>query len=210
MTNYFNTWFYSDPHFLHANIVSFSGRPFEDVTEMNEALVENWNRTVGDDDLIWVLGDVAMGSIADSLALCARLRGRKFLLCGNHDRPWAGARHSAKQSHNWAKRYIDEGRFEVVLDGGTVPVVELHSDLGDVAVQLCHFPRVGDHTVEERYKEWRPKDDGGWLLHGHVHEAWHIDPPNRQINVGVDVNDFRPVQDSALAEIILGYGVDDQ
>lgn len=39
-----------------------------------------------------------------------------------------------------------------------------------------------------------------WLLHGHVHDQWQVN--GRQINVGVDVWDYRPVEVGRLAELI--------
>ena len=42
------TWFTADLHFGHANIISYSGRPFADATAMNEALIERWNASVHD------------------------------------------------------------------------------------------------------------------------------------------------------------------
>lgn len=203
MTNYFS----SDLHFGHSNIIEYSGRPFKDVPDMNERLIENWNATVAPEDTVWVLGDVAMGLIADSLALAARLQGHKILLCGNHDRAWAGwQQHRPGKKYNWAQRYMEEGGFAVVLDGTTVPAITLSGTSGDVAVRLCHFPFDGDHTERDRYIPWRPEDDGGWLVHGHVHEAWRI--RGRQINVGVDQWNFRPVSETTLADIILGHQVD--
>jgi calcineurin-like phosphoesterase family protein len=59
---------------------------------MNIALIERWNEAVGDDDEVVVLGDFAMGRIAETLPLAALLRGRKVLLAGNHDRCWSGHR----------------------------------------------------------------------------------------------------------------------
>ena len=48
------------------------------------------------------------------------------------------------------------------------------------------------HIRYLRYIEHRPDDDGGWLLHGHVHEKWRQN--GRQINVGVDAWNFAPGQ----------------
>ncbi len=64
----------------------------------------------GDD--VWVLGDFALGKIADTLPVVRDLAGRKFLVAGNHDRCWAGHRRSA----TWTERYIDAGFAEVRQD----------------------------------------------------------------------------------------------
>lgn len=59
---------------------------------MNDALIANWNATVGPADEVWVLGDVALGRITETLRLVANLAGRKHLVPGNHDRCWPGHR----------------------------------------------------------------------------------------------------------------------
>lgn len=63
MTNVFVT---SDTHFSHKNACKFMNedglakmRPWNDVEEMNEALIENWNKVVSKDDKVYHLGDVA-------------------------------------------------------------------------------------------------------------------------------------------------------
>ena len=63
-----------------------------------------------------------------------------------------------------------------------------------------HFPYEGDSHDEDRFTRWRPVDDGAWLLHGHVHTSWQVN--GRQINVGVDVWDYAPVSEAALAALI--------
>lgn len=37
-----HTFFTSDTHFNHANIIRFCNRPFKDVNQMNEVLIENY------------------------------------------------------------------------------------------------------------------------------------------------------------------------
>lgn len=81
-----NTWFISDTHFFHDNILEFSNRPFTTVGEMNEALVENWNAVVQPTDVVYHLGDFAMGREFDALeAICGSLNGFVHLIPGNHD-----------------------------------------------------------------------------------------------------------------------------
>lgn len=82
-------WVCADPHFGHANICKFMNkdgtklRPWDDANEMDEALVENWNRVVEEKDRIYVLGDVVINRRA--LKTLGRLKGRKKLIRGNHD-----------------------------------------------------------------------------------------------------------------------------
>lgn len=76
----------SDTHFSHARISELAARPFGSVAEMDAELIRRWNETVAPADVVLYLGDVALGSIADSLPLTAQLNGRKFLVPGNHDR----------------------------------------------------------------------------------------------------------------------------
>ena len=83
-------YFTADLHLGHRNIIDYSGRPFRDVEQMDEALVEGWNATVAPDDEVMVLGDFAMGSIDETLPVAGVLNGRKVLLAGNHVRCWLG------------------------------------------------------------------------------------------------------------------------
>lgn len=87
-----NIWFTSDHHFDHANILKFTGdagqpiRPgFCCVNEMNERMIDNWNRVVKPGDHVWHLGDFAMGNHTVAERIIKRLHGRKRLCVGNHD-----------------------------------------------------------------------------------------------------------------------------
>jgi len=84
------TWFTADPHLGDRNIIRYYDRRFESVGVMSRALNARWNEIVDDDDTVWVLGDFALGTIADTLPLAGELRGELILLTGNHDRCWAG------------------------------------------------------------------------------------------------------------------------
>lgn len=183
-------YFTADLHFGHANIIRYCHRPFGSVPEMNAALVDNWNAVVDDTDEVWVLGDVAMGPIRESLDVVAQLAGHKILVAGNHDRCWAG---QERAPSDWTARYVDAG-FADVLQG----TVDLAID--GRPVRAGHFPYEGDSHDEDRFVRFRPDDDGSWLLHGHVHTSWRVN--GRQINVGVDVWDYAPVAETVLAAII--------
>lgn len=51
------TFFTSDTHFNHANIIHFCNRPFKDVEQMNETIIANWNNVISQDDTVFHLGD---------------------------------------------------------------------------------------------------------------------------------------------------------
>ena len=157
---------------------------------MNRALIDNWNETVAENDTVWVLGDFALGKIAETLPLVAELSGRKILLAGNHDRCWAGHRRRAEA---WTARYLDAGFGEVVQGSARL-------DIGGHTVIACHFPYRGDSHGQDRFREHRPVDEGAWLLHGHVHDRWTQN--GRMINVGVDATGFRPISESTVAAMI--------
>lgn len=84
------TWVYSDPHFYHKNIVTFTNydgskvRPWDDAEQMTEDMIEWYNEVVADGDRVYVLGDVAFTPKAMRDAV-SRLKGRKVLIPGNHD-----------------------------------------------------------------------------------------------------------------------------
>ena len=84
------TWFTADLHLGHRNIIDYCNRPFRDVEAMNNALVENWNESIAADDTVWIVGDFALGKIADTLPMVGALHGNKILVAGNHDRCWVG------------------------------------------------------------------------------------------------------------------------
>lgn len=78
-----NIWVIGCTHFGHENIIKYCDRPFDNAVEMNECMVDNWNETVKDGDIVYHVGDVFFGAGGrDSLA---RLKGRKRLILGNHD-----------------------------------------------------------------------------------------------------------------------------
>lgn len=116
------TWVIADPHFGHRNICSFTNydgtkvRPWDNVDDMDEALVANWNERVGDRDRIYVLGDVVMHH--RHLPIFDRLKGRKVLVRGNHD--------LAKLSQY--ARYFDDVRGIVVKRGFVLTHVPVHPD----------------------------------------------------------------------------------
>ena len=73
----------ADTHFNHSNIIKYCNRPFKDIDEMNNTIINNWNRVVDKDDIVYHLGDVLLGD--DIKSFLNRLNGKIYLIRGNHD-----------------------------------------------------------------------------------------------------------------------------
>jgi calcineurin-like phosphoesterase family protein len=184
-------FFTSDLHFGHNNIIAFCQRPFDSVDEMNECLINNWNSVVTDDDEVWVLGDVCMGKLDDSLNLINELNGTLHLISGNHDRTWSGNKKGVEAA---VTRYLAAG-FTTISESGSGRVGGRH-------VLMSHFPYERDERHGARFADFHPIDQGAWLLHGHVHELWR--QRGRQINVGTDAWNYTPVSEETIIDLIAG------
>ena len=169
-------WFSADHHFGHFNVIRYCSRPYTSVYEMNEDMIQKWNAVVSPTDEVWYLGDFSMS--AHYLPILKKLNGSIKLIVGNHDKAFP----KKKIKPQAVQLYRDVGFVEVHLE--PVKFEEFW---------LCHFPYAGDHPNEERFAAHRVKDDNyTWVLHGHVHNSLPRLRP-RQLNVGVDCWDFRPV-----------------
>jgi calcineurin-like phosphoesterase family protein len=198
----------SDLHFGHRNILEYcEGRQTllptlaEDPTAwldggvagMDEALIARWNETVAPDDDVMIVGDLCMGKLDESLALVPRLYGNKKLIPGNHDRCWEFARNKTPEKAKAMKDKYTAVGLEIWPGQSTVQI-------GKYTVLVCHFPYRGDSHDEDRFLYARPFDEGRFLLCGHVHDSWLTS--GKQINVGVDVWDYKPVPDAELIHLI--------
>jgi calcineurin-like phosphoesterase family protein len=81
------SWFTSDEHYGHANIIKFCNRPFANIYEMQETLIDNHNARVKDGDYTYHLGDLFWRTVTirEAQAILDRLNGKHFLILGNHD-----------------------------------------------------------------------------------------------------------------------------
>ena len=86
MTNLFVT---SDTHVGHRRLLEIyepeRRKKWSTVEAMNEGIIDNHNKIVGDNDIVWFLGDCAFGKEHDNVALFRRMKGVKHLILGNHD-----------------------------------------------------------------------------------------------------------------------------
>lgn len=80
-------FYIGDLHFGHEKILWLDNRPFKTIDEMRETLIRNWQDTVTDDDIVFVLGDMFWKTVPDieRKRIMDRLPGEKILIAGNHD-----------------------------------------------------------------------------------------------------------------------------
>jgi len=173
------TWFTSDQHFFHSNILTFKNsaggliRPgFDDVFHMNEVMVERWNAVVGFNDKVYHLGDFSMGTSHRNISIASRLNGDKVLIKGNHDN---------------AKLKIYSEFFRDIRSE-----VHLKTPEGDIVV-FTHRPiRFDAPNAESNIVHFN--------VHGHLHQNEVADP--RYINVCVEHTNYTPVSWEELLLLI--------
>ena len=78
-------WFTSDLHFCHDREFLYKPRGFDNVWDMNRAIVENWNAVVQPEDDVYVLGDLMLNNNDEGMRLLKSLKGNIHIILGNHD-----------------------------------------------------------------------------------------------------------------------------
>jgi len=170
-------YFTSDTHFGHKNIIEYQGRPFSDIMEHNEKLIENWNSVVPKDGIVIHQGDFSLKTGSTTLKwILESLNGKIYLNEGNHERD------ILKKS--WTREYFEDiqQRYEIEVMDGDKFINVIISD---------HFPL---------YSWWRKPYDS-IHTYGHMHGNYDL-PIKNTWDVGVDVNDYKPISYFELLEKI--------
>ena len=169
-------WFTADLHLGHANIIKHCERPWEDVQQMDDALIANVNASVAPSDELWVLGDFSMRPLDEVRAYRERIECRNvYLVRGNHDKDFGPSGQSSPWSGEW----------------------DYHVLKGERRLVLFHYPIVEP--------EWAGGYHGSIHLHGHIHARPAYNEAQRaagtlRYDVGVDANGYAPVSERQLYE----------
>lgn len=168
------SWVCADQHFGHTNICKFTNddgsplRPWDDVAEMDEALVKNWNDRVGEFDRVYLLGDVVINR--RHMHTLSRLKGKKVLVKGNHD---IFALSDYLPHFEDIRAYAVKNRLKL-FDGRMANVI------------MTHIPI---HT--ESLARWDMN------IHGHLHSGHvkdkHGKPDKRYVCVSVEHTNYAPI-----------------
>lgn len=160
----------SDTHFNHSNIIKYCNRPFSDVNEMNNTLIDNWNKIVNKNDLVIHLGDFSFGkTIASIKKIRDKLNGDIILILGNHD-------------------YLSQDDY--IKAGFSHVYSKLEVNLYNTFCIFCHFQML----------YWNKSEHGSMHFYGHHHKETDkaeaiasMYASNRRFNAGVDLNNYTPI-----------------
>jgi calcineurin-like phosphoesterase family protein len=160
-------WFTSDTHFGHKKILEYTNRPFASVEKMDETLIDNWNQKVADDDEVYHLGDVALTSPSKLRKILDRLKGKIYLVRGNHDK----SAEACKERFEWIKDY-----YELTID-------DSDGYQGKQLVVLFHYAM----------RVWQASHYGTYHLYGHSHGQLPDDPTSLSFDIGIDCHNYAPI-----------------
>lgn len=160
---------------------------------MNNILISNWNSVVSENDITFILGDFCFDQKSQWIKFLKQLNGKKYLIQGNHDKDDA----------------IPHEMFEGVAD-----IMKVYIYSHTVSNEDDNDERdIYDKFVLNHYcmTAWPGQWQGFYHLFGHSHtrknntglDATLIDKrPLPSYDVGVDNNDFTPISQEAVVEIL--------
>lgn len=173
-----------------------SFRKAADTDAHDAAVVANINAMVGEDDELWILGDIGYRTSVHHLKDCLRqLRCRHLhAIIGNHDDWWMGDKPALNL-------------FESIEPNGTVELSGMDTNAPDAAeiVNLSHFPYQEDLAYgwpddAVRFHEQALPFDGRKLLYGHTHQLTPAGARPESLNVGLDAWNLMPVSQEQVAD----------
>jgi calcineurin-like phosphoesterase family protein len=185
-------FFTSDTHYNHANICSSTTkwtdpvtcREFKSLEHMNSHLVGNINEVVGQDDILFHLGDWSFGGFEQIELFRNQIVCRNVhIITGNHDHHIENNRDGVQSLFSSVNKYLN---LVVKYNVGT-PL------MGDARFALMHFPIAS----------WDNMARGAIHLHGHVHfENDKRIGVGKMMDVGVDGNGLYPIDMSEVLSIM--------
>lgn len=162
------TFFTSDTHFDDGDAIEYFDRPFKNVDEMNEIMVERWNQVVTDEDTVYHLGDFTLDDIQHFTKWVSRLNGAIKILPGSHDDPWL-------------KGFVSTARVQVVAPLISLEFPEIVAGPSGLVIVLCHYSM----------QVWDRSNHGSWHLFGHSHGK--LKGIGLSFDVGMDCTEFTPL-----------------
>lgn len=176
-----DVFFSSDTHFCHNQPFLYEPRGFQSVEEMNEAIIERWNKVVKPDDVVYHLGDIMLNDDIKGIEYFRRLNGQIFLIFGNHD------------SNKRKDLIAAECPYKMMGGWYAIPIKYSKFNL-----YLSHYP-----TLTANYDD-RHLNQHVINLHGHTHQQTNFLNPSNPFmyHVGLDSHNCMPIHiDDIIKEI---------
>ena len=173
-------FFTSDTHFCHRQEFLWSPRGFSNVEEMNEAIIERWNKVVKPEDIVYHLGDTMLNDNEKGIECFKRLNGQIFIIWGNHD------------TQNRTNMLFGECRN--LAGGWYATVIKYHNH----SIYLSHYPTLTSNFDDKHFNQHVIN------LHGHIHSKnnWMIPTNPFMYHVGLDSHNCTPVHiDEVITDI---------
>lgn len=156
-------WVTSDQHFNHDKIIQYANRPFNNVREMNRAIIERHNSRVKTGDTVYVLGDFRLTTNGPTKwELEQALNGKLVFIQGNHD-----------------KQNGQRGLSYAVMQSHGLNILLTHKPVDILRINELH------QRIDENNRSIN------LVLVGHVHNLWTF--RDYMVNCCVDVWDFYPI-----------------
>lgn len=167
-----NIFFTSDLHFCHNKEFLYTPRGFTNVNDMNEAIVERWNKVVKPEDEVYNLGDFALNDIDTALSYINRLHGKIYWIAGNHDTKKKIDLITNNCDCVWYIGYADQIQFDNKYN-----------------IYMSHYPTLTANFDQKKFSQHVI------AVHGHTHQHGNwIDPKNPfTYHVGLDSHNCTPV-----------------
>lgn len=190
-------FFTSDFHINHFNLTSnpksknYCNRPWDNIADMNHAIINRFNSVVTNEDTVYFLGDFTLDKLKAVEEWLPKFNRKEFIwVVGNHDRIF-----KKFNSQQLQERYLAAGVDEIHM------YTEI--ELQGIKVALSHFPYKPPERLNEdtRYLDKRPENKGLPLICGHVHDVWKVGPYAKMVNVGVDSWNWYPVSEDQILEV---------
>lgn len=155
-------WFVSDTHFGHVSILYFHplrreacGVTLEELqSDKNSAiakhdqwLINKWNSVVRKQDTVYFLGDFCLKNKEYTENILRQLKGKKFLIRGNHDKSLNGLENYFEWVGDIKEAKFTNNQFKFIDPNETF------------CVEMCHYPML----------TWNRRPHGTCMVHGHSH-----------------------------------------
>ena len=175
-------FFCSDTHFCHDQPFLYEPRGFSSVEEMNEKIVENWNKVVPKDGITYLLGDEMLNDNEKAIQYMKQLNGQIYFIWGNHStdtRKKLIFRELPNACGGWYAYQIKSGKWNFYLS---------------------HYPtKVGNYDDEKIHSKF-------FALAGHTHtKDKFLDMKDKCYHVEMDAHDCYPVNLEQIKEDIKQY-----